>query len=777
LPDLLERLTAAVAERYRIERELGRGGMATVFLARDLKHSRWVAIKVLDPEVAAAIGPERFLREIGTIASLTHPQILPLYDSGQVDGLLFYVMPYIEGESLRDRLTREKQLPLEDALRITRELADALGYAHGCGVVHRDVKPENILFEQGHAVLADFGIARTESVAGREKLTATGIMVGTPTYMSPEQVAGSRDVEGRSDLYALGCVLYEMLAGQPPFTGPTAESLAYQHVSVSPRAVTELRPGVPAGVAAALQRALAKTPADRYATLAEFVRALGAPSPVQRRRGVRQWLAAGAAVLVAYLAIAIWQHLPPFAPSPRAQPITSVAVLPFANLSGDESQEYYADGMTEALINELGKIGNLKVISRTSVMRFKHTEKSLPEIARTLNVDAVVEASVLRDANNVRVTAQLVRADPEQQLWAESYTRDAADVLVLHSQLARAIADRIRVTVTPVEREQLTRTRRVDPAAYEDYLIGRSLVDKWTRDEVERGIGYLQQALERDPNYAPAYAGLATAYMYSTAPGGGWRSPVEVIDKARAAAERALEMDESLAEAHVALAEVSGLFDWDFGRALRETDRAIELDPGLADARIVKGAVLRRLGGRARYEEALEQLETALRTDPLNPWARGHLMATYAELGDSAKVYEESQKLIDMTPEPLWKAGLGSVRAQAPGPAHLPWRCLRNGRPARGRSRHPERDDGAGEDALCVSGPVRPTPRQPGPYRRGVRGARARLCVALQLPVRHHITQSATRCGPSLGQAGETHRAPGQGTAGSGPHARAAGRA
>ena len=266
----LEVLSRALSGRYRIERELGRGGMATVYLAEDLRHHRRVAIKVLDPEVAAAIGPERFLRDIETVARLTHPHILPLFDSGQADGLLFYAMPYVEGESLRERLKREKQLPLEDALKIAREVADALSYAHSRGLVHRDIKPENILLEEAHAVVADFGIARAVAAAAGEKLTATGIAVGTPAYMSPEQASGGRDLDGRSDLYSLGCVLYEMLAGVPPFAGTTAESLAHQHLNLAPRPVTELRPAVPAAVAAALQRALAKTPADRFNPVALF---------------------------------------------------------------------------------------------------------------------------------------------------------------------------------------------------------------------------------------------------------------------------------------------------------------------------------------------------------------------------------------------------------------------------------------------------------------------------------------------------------------------------
>ncbi|MGD2122672.1 MAG: serine/threonine-protein kinase, partial [Gemmatimonadota bacterium] len=268
-----ERLEAALADRYRIEGEIGRGGMATVYLAEDLKHRRKVAIKVMAPELAASLGPDRFLREVEISARLDHPHILPLYDSGEADGFLFYVMPYVEGESLRARLEREHQLPLDDALAIAREVADALSYAHGRDVIHRDIKPANILLAGGHARVADFGIARAVTEAGGDRLTATGVAVGTPAYMSPEQAAGSEDVDGRSDLYSLGCVLYEMLAGTPPFTGP-AESLVHQHLSVEPPPVTNFRPAVPAEVAAVLMRALAKTPADRFSPAAQFAEAL-----------------------------------------------------------------------------------------------------------------------------------------------------------------------------------------------------------------------------------------------------------------------------------------------------------------------------------------------------------------------------------------------------------------------------------------------------------------------------------------------------------------------
>jgi len=307
----LERLTAALRDRYRIERELGAGGMATVYLAHDLRHHRPVALKVLRPELAEALGHERFLREIEIAAGLSHPHIVPLYDSGEAGGVLFYVMPRVEGESLRDRLRREKQLPLDDAMGIAREVADALSYAHAHGVIHRDIKPENIMLQGGHALVTDFGIAWAVSAAGGARLTETGVAVGTPSYMSPEQAGGERELDGRSDLYALGCVLYEMLAGQPPFTGPTLESVIHQHLAAEPRAITQIRPAVPDDVAGVLQRALAKNPADRFNPVAQFAEALGsrraatATAPRRSRRWIAPVLAAAAVVAVGAVAGAL----------------------------------------------------------------------------------------------------------------------------------------------------------------------------------------------------------------------------------------------------------------------------------------------------------------------------------------------------------------------------------------------------------------------------------------------------------------------------------------
>src|SRR6184192_1431204 len=366
MADQLARLQTALADRYTIERELGRGGMATVYLAQDRKHHRQVAIKVLKPELAAALGPERFLREIDTAARLNHPHILPLHDSGEAEGFLFYVMPYVEGESLRDRLSREKQLPLGDALQIAREVADALSYAHSRDVVHRDIKPENILFEAGHAVVSDFGIARAITAAGGEKLTGTGIAVGTPGYMSPEQGAASARVDERSDIYSLGCVLYEMLAGEPPFTGPSAESIVRQHLAAPPPRVSAMRAAVTPAVEQAIARALAKTPADRFATAALFADALGAgagaPQALRRlsRTGVALALSAALVTIAGAVLFTYGKRAP-------ALDANLLAIAPFDVL--ERKLDLWREGLVDVLSRDMDGAGTLHVVPLSVVLR------------------------------------------------------------------------------------------------------------------------------------------------------------------------------------------------------------------------------------------------------------------------------------------------------------------------------------------------------------------------------------------------------------------------
>jgi predicted Ser/Thr protein kinase len=399
----LDRLRTALADRYTIERELGRGGMAVVYLAHDRKLDRDVALKVLRPELAASLGAERFLREIEIAAKLTHPNILALYDCGEADGQLYYTMPFVQGESLRDRLSREKQLSIDEALQITKEVADALSHAHALGIVHRDIKPENILFAAGHAVVSDFGIARAVSAAGVGTLTETGLAVGTPAYMSPEQASGAKDIDGRSDIYALGCVLYEMLSGDAPYIASTPQAVLAKKLSEPTPRVSVVRELVPGPIEAALTKALAKTPADRFRTAHEFVVALSSADvrPVERPAGRRLahlhgWRGAAAVAAVVLLGIGGWWGAHRLAtPAMRR-----LAVLPLASFTNDSTQQYFVQGVHDALIFDLQQAG-VSVVGRTSVLQYAHTEKPIRQIARELGVDGVIEGSVLRAGDSV----------------------------------------------------------------------------------------------------------------------------------------------------------------------------------------------------------------------------------------------------------------------------------------------------------------------------------------------------------------------------------------
>jgi serine/threonine-protein kinase len=626
LSTALERLRKALADHYLVERELGHGGMATVYLAEDLKHRRQVAIKVIHSELAAAIGHGRFLREIEIAAQLNHPHILPLFDSGTADGLLYYVMPYVEGESLCERLQRETQLSVEAALTLAGEIADALAYAHAQGILHRDVKPENILLLGGHAVLADFGIARASHGAGATSLTQTGVTLGTVAYMSPEQAAGNAHLDGRSDQYSLGCVLYEMLAGQPPFMGPTTEAVVRQLISASPPDVRILRPNVPAAVAEMLARLLAKVPADRYSDAGHFVEALAelralptralahesARNAWHPRIGMRLPRAGVlAAMAVALVAIGIFVSRQWRFPT-GSSPILALAVLPLENLSHDPDQEYFADGMTEALISNLAKIGALRVISRTSVMRFKGTRKSVPEIARDLGVDAVVAGSVTRQGDQVRISAQLVQARPERQLWGQEYEREMKDILSLQAGVAAAIAREIHVQVTPEERMRLGKARPVNPAAHDAYLRGRFLLNKLDGSLFKKALEEFQSAVEADPTYAPAWAGMADAYYYLSSM---FVPSREAMPKSRAAAEKALEIDPDLAEAYTSLATVQANYGWEWAAAEQSFRRSIELKPSYAPAHFFYGILLTEVG---RTAEAEAEIRRAQELDPLS---------------------------------------------------------------------------------------------------------------------------------------------------------------
>ena len=648
MPDLLDRLKTALADRYTLQRELGRGGMATVYLAEDRKHHRPVALKVLKPELAAVLGSERFLREIELSAALTHPHILPLHDSGNAGGFLYYVMPYVEGESLRDCLNREKQLPLNDALRVAREVADALSYAHSRGVIHRDIKPENVLLQAGHAVVADFGIARAIDRAGAEQLTGTGVTVGTPAYMSPEQAAGGRDLDGRSDLYSLGCVLYEVLAGQPPFTGPTAESVVHQHLTAAAPSVTAIRPTAPAWVAAALTRSLAKTPADRFRTAQEFSDALLATQGADGTRSERgpagwRWpvLAAGGVVLLAIAAV-IGRYVAPAAFAHRST-IRSITVVPVKSLGADSSSIVLAEALSLALNTQLGQLGGIEVKGHFSAARYRDQDEADVAIARELGVDGVLHTTFLRYRDSVQVHAQLFDA-AGSMVWAQQYDYGLQNLLMLSSDVARDIAQGIQVTLTNEEERRLAAAPAVNPAAYEQYAWGHLL---WTQrgEGLIRSLAYFQRAIALDSGFADAWAGLADAYnmlgFYNL------MRPTRAFPLGRAAAEVALRLDPSNARAHTALGAVHGWYDLDLEASLREFQAAIRSNPEYWIAYAWRAPLLQVLG---RPDEAIASGKQAIEGDRYYP-------ITHMALGWRDYVAEEFEqaeqrfrRILDLTP-------------------------------------------------------------------------------------------------------------------------------
>jgi len=511
--DQVDRLEAALADRYTLVRELGRGGMATVYLARDVRHDRPVALKVLRPELAAALGPERFLREIRTTAQLAHPHILPLHDSGSAAEFLYYVMPYVEGESLRERLNREKQLPLEDALRLAREVADALSYAHGHGLIHRDIKPENILLQAGHAVVADFGIARAVTEAGGKRLTETGLAVGTPAYMSPEQAAGSGDLDGRSDVYALGCVLYEMLAGEPPFTGPTVESLVHQHLAVEPQAVTAIRPAVPAPVAAALHRTLAKAPADRFQSAAAFAGAIAqstAATPAAESRAFHRRLAPPIAIGVVVIACVVLWALRPWRGASVGDAgrdeASRVVVLPYENRTGDPDLDPVGQMVAEWVTEGLMQTGVVQVVpsfmAAEAVAQARDTSGAvmLSRVAERTQSGIAVTGSFYRRGGDLEFHSEVVDVASGSPLATVAPISGSADD-------PRTAIDSVRIQVMGALAMRLSRqvgwelAPGIRPPTWEAARAYARGMEAWSRSDYAGAAEWWQRAYDADTTY------------------------------------------------------------------------------------------------------------------------------------------------------------------------------------------------------------------------------------------------------------------------------------
>jgi len=614
-------------DRYRLDRELGQGGMATVYLAHDLKHNRDVALKVLRSDIAAELGSERFLREIRLIAQLHHPHILPLYDSGVLvpdtdSGTVyrpFYIMPYMEGQTLRDRLLQEPQLEIDHALRIARQVAGALDYAHRHHIVHRDIKPENILLEEDHALVADFGIARLIGVGCDDNLTATRSIVGTAAYMSPEQVDGSRDLDGRSDIFSLGCVLFEMLVGEQPFTGSSLLAIIAKRVTDPTPSARALRESVPDSVDAVIRRALAPAPEDRFPTAAAFAEAL---APIA--------LTASEAGRVT-------------SPGPSRVEGNPIAVLPFANLSTDKENDYFSEGMTEELIHALSRIPQLRVASRTSVFNVSRKGLDIRTIGESLGVRRVLEGSVRRAGHRLRISVQLVDTRSGYHLWSEMYDREMQDVFAVQNEISQAIAAKLSLSLAT--EATLVRPPTKSLEAYHSYLRGRHCWNRASKDALLKGIEHFERAIEADPEYAAAHSGLADCYhvlaIFGSIP------PKEAYPKVKSAAGRAVALAERSPDGHISLGCAAMCYDWHWDEALREFERAIELDPSSAHAHYQHAWCLTVTGRRA---EALASARRATELEPLSPHIQAYSAMIMVQCGEFEVARQHAVNTLELDP-------------------------------------------------------------------------------------------------------------------------------
>ncbi len=645
--ELLTVLRDSLRERYVVEREVGRGGMATVFLARDRKLGREVAIKVLSPGVMTAVAGERFLREIRITAQLQHPNILPLIDSGEAAGLLYSVMPFVDGETLRERLLSER-LSIPEALLLAREMAEALDYAHHRGIVHRDVKPENILLSNGHAIVADFGIARAIGLASGNSLTARGLPIGTAAYMSPEQAQGVSGGDPRSDVYGAGCVLYEMLTGKMAFGGANLREVLAKQTSGEPTPVTELRPEVPPGVVSIVSRAMAKRPEDRYQTAgdmaADLRAAMGEPArlstpapavpaeweqdePATAPAGTVWGLVLLAAAAVVLLALGATRLRPGHRSAASLASVNgpaSVAVLPLATGGGNVEDEYLSEGLSEEIIGRLAQVQGLKVISPSSVVGLKGRRLTVQQVADTLGVRHVLDGSLLRSGERLEARVQLIDARSGAVVWQQTYRLGAGELLQLPDVIARSVTGVLMTAgAGPPMPAPAVRTGQV--AAYEAYLKGAYWLKRRTPEALRLATAAFQDAVEHDPGYPQALSGLAAAHTYSVIYGyRGEADPYSELAQALQLSDRALARDSTAAEAWHARADARAIAFFPDDSVRADVLRARRLKPNSAEVEMAYAWSLFRAGAS---DSALAQARRALALDPLAPGLRHELVA------------------------------------------------------------------------------------------------------------------------------------------------------
>ena len=648
-----------IISHYKIFEKLGKGGMGIVYKAEDTRLKRTVALEFLPPELTRdPEAEERFIQEARAASAIEHNNICTIYEINETkpapgepgDGQIFIAMACYEGETLREKISRGP-LRIEEALDIASQVSNALQEAHEKGIVHRDLKPANVMItRKGQAKIMDFGLAK---LRGQKKLTREGTTVGTVAYMSPEQARGE-EVDHRTDIWSLGTVLYEMITAHIPFEGEYEQAVVYSILNEDPKPMTGLRTGISIELERIVSKTLEKNPNERYQHLDEVLVDLRAIARVPESRAItfsqtkakrfrakHTYIYAGIVILLLILLAGRFILFP--GDMQQAEAIDSVAILPLENISGNPDQEYFAQGMTEALITELSKIKALRVISRTSAMRYKNTDKSLPQIANELSVDAVVEGSALLAGEHVRITAQLIEAATDRHIWADSYERELRDIITLQKEVAHTIAQEIRITVTKEEQGRLAQVRPVNPEAYELYLKGRYFWDKRTPEAMTKGIEYFRQAIREDPDYALAYTGLADSYhllaSYSIL------APMEAFPKAKEAALKALEIDGTLAEAHNSLAATELLYDWDWAAAEREFKRAIELNPNYVTAHQWYAIYLTVT---ERMNEAITEIKRAMEIDPLSLSLQTGLARQFYFVREYDQAIEQYDKALEL---------------------------------------------------------------------------------------------------------------------------------
>ncbi|MEO8577140.1 MAG: protein kinase, partial [Gemmatimonadales bacterium] len=652
--------------------------MSRVFVAQDRALGRRVAVKVLTREVAAEIKTERFRLEIQLAAKLQHPHIVPLLQSGDIGGILYYTMPFVDGESLRDRIGRDGALPIPDAIRILRQVASAISYAHKHGVVHRDIKPDNVMLADEFALVMDFGVARaltaSTSTGGDQRLTSSGVALGTPAYMAPEQALADPDTDHRADIYSFGILAYEVLTGEPPFKGKTAQATLAAHVVQPPEPIENKRAGIPPSVAVLVMRCLEKKPSDRPQAASDLLPVFDAattsspsdplaattarlasvsvstpmstaPALPAHRRGPLRWALLGALFLAGLAAAYAASKRPATQQAAAVSGFTSVAVLPLVNVGGNQADEYFSDGMTDELANALGKLPGLKVASRTSAYSFKGKNAKVEDIGSQLNVETVMEGTVRRAGKKLRVSAQLTSVKDGFSLWSETFEREASDVFSVQDDIARAIADALKLRLGAQSQNFSSESRGTENLeAYDNYLRGKYFLNARGAENLRLAVAYFDSAAASDPKFGRAQAGLATAYAllpeYTDA------AQKNVSQLTFDAASRALAIDSTLAEAYTARG-LALVHDWRFEDAGVAYKKALIFNPNYPTAHQWYGELLFHTG---RVDESVEQIRKAIELEPLAPINASALGYALVMRGDNDEAIDALKKGIEAFP-------------------------------------------------------------------------------------------------------------------------------